>query len=126
MFSERLIDDVEKIRERPAYKYFHRAARPLKCEQIASFERRREHGAPKAAKWHDKKYLCELREDFARIQNEVLTRNGFSIRVDYRSLKAQRVESDKNGDDFLANLSKRMPESYIGVISAHEENSLAT
>ena len=55
MFSERLIDDVEKIQERPACKYFRRAAKPLKGEQIASFERRRQHGAPKDPKWHDKK-----------------------------------------------------------------------
>lgn len=126
MFSERMIDDVEKISERPACKYFRRAAKPLKGEQVASFERRREHGAPKDKKWHNKKYLYEIRADFARIQNEVLARNGFSIRVDYRSLKAQQMEAEKHGDDFLANLSKRMPESYIGVISAHEENSLAT
>ena len=126
MFSERLIDDVERISERPAYKYFRRAAKSLKGEQVASFERRREHGAPKDKKWHNKKYLYEIRADFARIQNEVLTQNGFSIRVDYRSLKAQQMEAEKNGDDFLARLYKRMPESYIGVISAHEENSLAT
>lgn len=72
MFSERLIDEVEKIKERPACKYFRRAARPLKGEQVASFERRCQHGAPKDPKWHDKNYLYELREDFARIQNEVL------------------------------------------------------
>ena len=72
MFSERLIDDVEKISERPACKYFRRAAKPLKGERVASFERRREHGAPKDKKWHNKKYLYELRADFARIQNEVL------------------------------------------------------
>ena len=125
MFSERLIDDVEKISERPACKYFRRAAKPLKGEQVASFERRREHGAPKDKKWHNKKYLYEIRADFARIQNEVLARNGFSIRVDYRSLKAQQVEAEKHGDDFLANLSKRMPESYIGVIAAHENDEFA-
>ena len=125
MFSERLIDDVEKKSERPAYKYFRRAARPLKGEQVASFERRREHGAPKDPKWHDKKYLCEMRADFARIQNEVLAKNGFSIRVDHRSLKAQQSEAAEHGDDFLANLSKRMPESYIGIISAHEDDGLA-
>lgn len=50
MFSERLIDDVEQINERPAYKYFRRAARPLKGEQVASFERRRQHSAPKSKK----------------------------------------------------------------------------
>ena len=125
MFSERLIDDVEKMSERPAYKYFLRAARPLKGERIASFERRREHGAPKAPKWHDKKYLCEMRADFARIQNEVLTKNGFSIRVDHRSLEAQQSEAAEHGDDFLARVYKRMPESYIGIISAHEDDGLA-
>ena len=125
MFSERLIDDVEKKSERPAYKYFRRAARPLKGEQVASFERRREHGAPKDPKWHDKKYLCEMRADFARIQNEVLAKNGFSIRVDHRSLKAQQSEAVEHGNDFLAKVYKRMPESYIGIISAHEEDGLA-
>ena len=125
MFSERLIDDVEKKKERAACKYFRRAAKPLKGEQIASFERRREHGAPKDKKWHNKKYLYEIRADFARIQNEVLAKNGFSIRVDHRSLKAQQIEAEKHGDDFLANLSKRIPESYIGVIPAHEEDELS-
>ena len=125
MFSERLIDDVEKMSERPAYKYFRRAARPLKGEQVASFERRREHGAPKAPKWHDKKYLCEMRADFARIQNEVLAKNGFSIRVDHRSLKAQQSEAAEHGNEFLAKVYRRMPESYIGIISAHEDDGLA-
>lgn len=122
MFSERLIDDVEKIKERPACKYFRRAAKPLKGEQVASFERRREHGAPKDPKWHDKNYLYELREDFARIQNEVLAQNGFSIHVDCRTLKAQQETAEKDGDDFLAKLYKRMPESYVGILPVREEN----
>ena len=126
MFSERLIDDVEKISERPAYKYFRRAAKPLKGERVASFERRREHGALKDKKWHDKKYLIFLREDFARIQNEMLAKHGFSTFVDHRSLKAQQELAEKNGDDFLAKLYKRMPESYIGVIAAHKETLPAT
>ena len=125
MFSERLIDDVEKIQERPACKYFRRAAKTLKGEQVASFERRREHGAPKDPKWHSKKYFYEIRADFARIQNVVLTQNGFSTRVDHRTLQAQQVEAKEHGDDFLAKLYKRMPESYIGVISAQEDDSLA-
>ena len=125
MFSERLIDDVERISERPAYKYFRRAAKPLRCEQVASFERRREHGAPKAPKWHDKNYLYEIRADFARIQNDVLAKNGFSIRVDHRTLKAQQIEAEKHGDEFLANLYKRVPEEHIGVIAAHQEGATA-
>ncbi len=126
MFSERLIDDVEKISERPACKYFRRAAKPLKGERVASFERRSERGAPKDKKWHNKKYLYELRADFARIQNEVLERNGYSIRVDHRTLKAQRAEAEKHGDDFLSQVYKRMPESYIGIVSAHEGDEFAT
>ena len=125
MFSERLIDDVEKVKERPAYKYFRRAARPLKDEQVASFERRREHGAPKDKKWHDKKYLYEIRANFARIQNEVLAKYGFSIRVDHRTLEAQQFEAKEHGDDFLAKLYKRVPESYIGIMSTHEGDGLS-
>ena len=125
MFSERLIDDVERISERPAYKYFRRAAKPLRGEQVASFERSRQHGAPKDKKWHDKNYLYEIRADFARIQNDVLTKNGFSIRVDHRTLKVQQIEAEKNGDEFLANLYKRIPESHIGTIAAHKESAPA-
>lgn len=119
MFSERLIDDVEKIKERPAYKYFSRAAKPLKGEKEASFERRREHGAPKDKRWHSKKYLCKIREDFARIQNEVLEKNGFSIRVDHRTLKAQKCDAEEKGDKFLAHFFGRVPEEYIGIFSTH-------
>ena len=126
MFSERLIDDVERTNERPACKFFRRAAKPLKGEKIASFERRREHGAPKDKKWHDKKFLYELREDFARIQNEVLAANGFSIRVDHRSLKAQQLEAQEISDTFLVQLHQRTPESYIGIISAHKDDRLSS
>ena len=113
---------MEKIQERPACKYFRRAAKPLKGEQVASFERRRQHGAPKDPKWHDKNYLYEIREDFARIQNEILAKNGFSIHVDHRTLKAQQETAEKDGDDFLAKLYKRMPESYVGILPVQEEN----
>ena len=64
MFSERLIDDVERTSERPACKYFRRAAKPLRGEKVASFERRCQHGAPKDKKWHSKKFFFEMREDF--------------------------------------------------------------
>ena len=123
MFSERLIDDVEKIKERPAYKYFTRAAKPLKGEKVASFERRKEHGAPKDKRWHSKKFLCKIREDYARIQNEVLSKNGYSVRVDHRSLEAQKAEAERNGDKFLSEVFDRMPEEYIGITSSHSDES---
>ena len=50
MFLERLIDEVEKMKERSASKYFKRAAKPLKGEKEANLERHREHGAPKDKK----------------------------------------------------------------------------
>lgn len=123
MFSERLIDDVERTSERPACKYFRRAAKPLRGEQVASFDRRCQHGAPKDKKWHSKKYFFEMREDFARIQNDVLAKNGYSICVDHRTLHAQQVEAEKNGDSFLAKAYKRAPESYIGIIPAYAGDS---
>ena len=119
MFSERLIDDVEKIKERPACKYFRRAAKALKGEKVASFERRQEHGAPKDKRWHSKKFLCEIREEFAKIQNEVLAKNGFSVRVDHRSLKAQKEKAEREGDSFLSKVCDRIPEQYIGIIASH-------
>ena len=114
MFSERLIDDVEKIQERPACKYFRRAAKPLKGEQVASFERRRQHGAPKDKKWHDKNYLYKIREDFARIQNDMLKKNGFSIRVDHRThYRHKRKKQRKTAMNFWLNFINVSPKRTL-------------
>ena len=126
MFSERLIDEVERIKERPAYKYFKRAAKPLKGEKELSLERRREHGAPKDKKWHDKNFLLQIRADFAEIQNEVLEKYGKTIRVDHRTLDAQQAEAEKKGDSFLSNLNLRVPEEYIGIKKSHSQNPFVT
>ena len=63
----------------------------------------------------------------AQIQNEVLERNGFSIRVDHRTSQAQKEEAEQKGDSSLARLFSRVPEKYIGVISCqdYEEPRLA-
>ena len=123
MFSERLIDDIERAKERPAYKYFRRAAKPLKGEIVASFERRREHGAPKDKKWHDKNFLIQIRADFAAMQNEILEKYGKTIRVDHRTLDEQQEDSEKNGDTFLSKVNLRVPEEYIGIKKTHSNNS---
>ena len=119
MFSERLIDDVEKKKERAACNFFKY---PIRKNVDATFEERRKHGAPKNRNWANKIFLSVLRADFAQIQNEVLKRNGFSIRVDHRTLQAQKEEVQKKGDTFLARLFSRVPEKYIGVISCQEAN----
>ena len=98
MFSERLIDDVEKEKKRTICNFFKY---PLRLNVEASLEERRKHGALKARKWSDKNFLTILRSDFAEIKNEVLAKNGFSIRVDHRTLKAQREEAELNGDRAL-------------------------
>ena len=120
MFSERLIDDVEKIKERSANAFFLYPARKKKDGSLPSFEEKWERGAPKNRKWCNHQYVTELRADFAQIQNAVLEQNGFSIRVDHRSLKAQKKEAEQNGDSSLARLFSRVPEKYIGVISCQD------
>ncbi len=122
MFSERLIDDVEKKAERPAKLFFKYPARK-RNGQDSTFEERKKHGAPKDRKWSERSFLAELRADFARIQNDVLDKHGFSVRVDHRSLKAQRREALQNGDTYLAQLLDRVPEKYIGLIAPLEEKN---
>ena len=122
MFSERIIDDVEKKKERAAKAFFLYPARKKKDGSEPSFEEKWKRGAPKDRKWCNRQYVSEMRADFARIQNAVLEQNGFSIRVDHRSLKAQKEEAKRNGDTFLAHLFSRVPEKYIGIISCQDDD----
>ena len=120
MFSERLIDEVEKVQERPPEYFFKYPARKRRDGSEPSFEEKYKRGAPKNRHWNEKSFLFLLREDFAKIQNEVLAKNGFSIRVDHRTLKAQKEEAEQKGDSSLAQLFNRTPEEYIGVIACKE------
>ena len=120
MFSERLIDDVEQIKERSAKAFFLYPVRKKEDDSLPSFEEKWERGAPKGRKWCNHQYVTELRADFAHIQNAVLEQNGFSIRVDHRTLQAQKEEAERNGDSSLARLFSRVPEEYIGVISCQD------
>ena len=124
MFSERLIEDVEKKKERAAKAFFLYPARKKKDGSLPSFEEKWKRGAPKDRKWCNRQYVREMRVDFAQIQNEVLSRNDFSIRVDHRTLKAQKEEAERNDDTFLARLFSRVPEKYIGIISCQEDDAL--
>ena len=123
MFSERLIDDVEKIKERSPKNFFKYPARKKKDGSQPTFDEKFNRGAPKSRKWCDHSFISLLRADFAQIQNEVLNNNGFSIRVDHRSLKAQKEEAERNGDSFLAKLFDRLPEKYIGIISCQDDEN---
>ena len=122
MFSERVIDDVEKKKERVAKAFFLYPARKKKDGSEPSFEEKWKRGAPKDRKWCNRQYVCQMREDFAQIQNEVLEQNGYSIRVDHRTLQAQKEEAEHNGDSFLARLFSRIPEKYIGIVGSQEDD----
>ena len=90
MFSKRIIDDVERNKERAAKAFFLYPARKKKDGSEPSFEEKFKRGAPKARKWCNRQYVGEMRADFARIQNAVLEQNGFSIRVDHRNFGSRR------------------------------------
>ena len=97
MFSDRLIDDVEKIQERSPQNFFKRALLKKRDGSQPSFEEKFSHGAPKESHWNENpknsKFIFQLREDFAKIQNDVLAEKGFSSRVDHRTLKAQKISA---------------------------------
>ena len=116
MFSEREIDDIERHCERPAELFFHRA----------NSNHPERGGCPKAVKWNDKnrvKYLCEMRRDFAEIQNAVLHKYGIDASVDHRSLKAQYKDALKKGDLDAALLLNRLPEKHLGPALAADKNN---
>ena len=116
MFSTREIDDVEKRQERPPELFFSRA----------NSKAPEKGGCRKSWKWISadrQKYLLKLRKDYAVIQNEALERNGVNLRVDHRTLKAQREEALANGNYFLADLLKKMPEKYVGPVELMKADS---
>ncbi|WP_029542144.1 MobA/MobL family protein [Selenomonas sp. AB3002] len=116
MFSPREIDEVERRQERPPELFFSRA-NPKDPEKG---------GCAKSWKWNSKdrrKYLMRLRKDYAVIQNEALERNGVNLRVDHRTLKAQREEALASGNYFLADLLHKMPEEYVGPVELMKADS---
>lgn len=111
MFSERKMDDYEKQFERPRGLFFKTASRidPSTggCKKDPKFNGR-----------YRMRYLYEMRRDFADIQNEILEKYGFNVRVDHRTLKAQREAALERGDLHTAELLDRLPESSVGPITA--------
>ena len=120
MFSERMIDDVEKVLERNPEDYFKYPARKRNDGSLPSFEERHKRGAPRDRNFNKREFLLELKADFAKIQNEVLAKNGFSIRVDHRSLKDQKKEAEQKGDKFLMQYLDRESEKHLGPVKSRD------
>jgi len=116
MFSTREIDDVERRQERPPELFFrqHNGKNPAKG------------GCRKSWKWNSadrKNYLMRLRRDYAQIQNDALARNGINLRVDHRTLEAQREEALANGDYLMADLLNKRPEKSVGPVELIKTDS---
>lgn len=116
MFSERKIDEIERNTPREPEVFFGRANKNNpECG-----------GCPKDPKWNGKDrfaYTCFMREDFAKIQNETLAKYGFDVRVDHRTLKAQREDALASGNLHLAKLLDRLPEPALSLADIMKENN---
>lgn len=122
MLSPKIIDDVERERERTKSNYFKRS---LKCSaEDQSIKNRRKHGAPVDKNLYDPWFIKQMRASFCEIQNKHLKAAGFGVRVDHRSLKAQREAALQEGDEFLAKLLDRLPEEHIRSIALMEEGNM--
>ena len=122
MFSERLIDDIEKTQEREPQNYFKYPARKKSDGSEPTFEEKLLRGSHRDRKWCNKNFILQMREDFAKIQNEILEEKGFDIRVSHKSLKDQRDDAIRNGDKFLAELFNRVPEKYLSALPLDDKS----
>lgn len=84
MFSERKLDNIEREKER----FFKKAN--TKNPSLG--------GAKKDRLWQSKERLLQLRKSWEILQNTSLEKNGFSERVDCRSLAERRKEALEQGD----------------------------
>lgn len=115
MFSTRRLDEYERSVGREPELFFKRAASEPK-----------KGGCKKAAVWNGKgryRFVSVMRENLAIIQNEVLKKYGYDIKVDHRSIKARREEALAQGNMFLAEILNRVPESAIGPNALLDEHS---
>ena len=120
MFSPRIIDEAEQEKERPASKYFLYPKRNAK-----TLEEARKGGAHVERRLSAQRFISEARRDFAEVTNDILEKYGKPDRVDHRSIKAMREEALMNGDEFMANILKRIPERTLGPIGSMKTESQA-
>jgi|CZCB01.1.fsa_nt_gi hypothetical protein len=100
MFCERMNDGIVRSQEQ----YFKRAN--TKNPELG--------GAKKDIRWNKKETLEHLREQWAEYQNRKLEKYGHEIRVDHRSLEAQRKEALEKGDYEKAEELDRPAEKHLG------------
>ena len=102
MFSERKLDNIEREKE-----IFFKKAN-TKNPSLG--------GAKKDRLWKSKDKLLQLRKSWEILQNNSLEKNGFSERVDCRSLAERRKEALEQGDLNKAESLERNPINLSGKI----------
>lgn len=65
--------------------------------------------------WNDTGQLERWRESWANVQNANFEAHGLSVRVDHRSLEAQRAAAEAAGDEIAALVLSRPPEPRLGL-----------
>ncbi len=116
MFSTKLIDETEKNDPRSPELFFKKY----------NFRYPDRGGPKKDEKWIGKnrrEHLCQVREDYAALQNEALKAAGIPLRVDHRSKKVQHDEAVKQGFVTLAKLLEVFPEQYIDTTKMLNQDS---
>ena len=119
MVCPRLIDDVEKEKERPASAYFIDPRKKIRKEAD-----KWKMGAHIDRRLNSRYFLADARRDFAEITNAVLKKYGRPDRVDHRSIKAMREEALLSGDTYMARILDRVPERPIGPFNALIEDNV--
>ena len=109
MLSERKLDGIERSREQ----FFKRAN--TKAPEKG--------GTKKDPNWNKRGKPAELRERWEEMHNKALEREGYSIKVDRRTIEAQREDALQRGDHARAAELDRAPEYHLGPRRANNPES---
>ena len=120
MVSPKLIDDIERKNPRGKMAYFDEPLRKT-AKGYQDEKARRAKGAPVDRKFSERWFIPQARQSYADITNRVLAKYGRRARVDHRSLAAQKLEAEMNGDKVLAAIFDRIPEKHIAQMAMLEE-----
>ena len=104
VFSERVNDGVDRAAEL----WFRRAATKDRDPETG--------GAKKTDRTKPRAWLDETRADWAKWTNQALEEHGSHIRIDHRTLYAQRADAEARGDAAAARALNRAPQMHLGPI----------
>lgn len=110
MFSERCIDEYEKVNERPPEVFFSRARN--KNPELGGCRKDRRFSMDNIK--IRRETLANIRKLWADINNQILKKYGVDKEISHKSLSEQREDALKNKDFVKAEILNRAPEQYLG------------